>query len=385
MAQFIDLIVPTRQSLFVQRRRAMLIISRVRMVAGAFALLTPLWMPVDLVMFDSPLGVYLALLRAGATAAFAGIVFAFRKAESMHAAHLALAWLLAIPTVFFLVSQPLLSQFEIVQPAAQVVASGYAYLPFVMLAGLSVFPITALEGVVLATPLLAAYLFITLADLQIMSFSSHLGALWLLILLSMVATLSGMSQLHFMLQLVAQASHDGLTRAYTRRVGEEFLDQQFSQSQRNDTPLAIAFVDLDKFKTINDAFGHEEGDNTLRNAAAALRRMLRRGDILIRWGGEEFLVVMPSTDCGGARKAVLRLRNFGLGNRPDGVPQTASIGVAERGADAIQTWPEMVEKADQRMYMAKQTGRDRAIVCGNEVIIERKAPDEAESFPAAAD
>ncbi len=369
LSQFHDLLFPGHQSPLVQRRRALLIISRVRMVAAVFGLLTPLWIPVDLWIFDSPLGLYVSVLRAAATLAFAGLALSFRHSESMASAHRSLAFLLSIPTLFFLVSQPVLAKFHIDGQAQQVIAAGYAFLPFVMVAGLSVFPITAVEGVMLAVPLLVANLVVAFMGYQVLSFASHLGALWLLTLLAVVASLAGMSQLHFMMQLVSQASHDGLTKAYTRRVGEELLDLQFHLAQRNGQPFTLAFIDLDNFKSINDKFGHEEGDNTLRQSAHNLRRILRRADILVRWGGEEFLVVMPNTDAAGAKTAIQRLRDVGLGNRPDGTEQTASIGVAERLADSCGDWTMLVERADQRMYSAKQNGKDRVVLVGDEVMI----------------
>ncbi len=368
MAEIFDLLMPTRQSAFVQRRRSLLILSRVRMVAATFAVLTPLWIPVDLYIFETALGMYLAALRVLASIAFVLLCLSYRGADSVTVARWGLVWLLAIPTVFFLISHPLLAQFAITDPAQQVIAAGYAFLPFVMVAGLSVFPITFFEGVALSTPLLVAYLLTGVLGYQLLPFASHLGAQWLLLLLATVATLSGMSQLHFMSQLVDQSSHDGLTRAYNRRVGEEMVIQQFMAANRANASLALAFVDLDNFKSINDRYGHEEGDNTLRAASTALRRVLRRGDILIRWGGEEFLAVMPNTDPEGARIATARLREAGLGLRPDGKPVTASIGIAERVADQCESWNELVERADQRMYIAKQSGKDRVISIGDQLI-----------------
>ncbi|MBF0305414.1 MAG: GGDEF domain-containing protein [Alphaproteobacteria bacterium] len=367
-AEVRDLFLPGDQSPLVQRRRALLIISRVRVVAAVFTLLTPLWIPIDLLIFEPNLGAALTGLRVLATVAFVALAMAFRHSESMASAHRALAWLLSIPTVFFLVSVPLLGHFEIDGEAQQVIAAGYAFLPFVMVAGLSVFPITALEGAMLAGPLWMAKLAVTLSGSHVLSFSSNLGALWLLALLAVVATLAGMSQLHFMMQLVSQASHDGLTRAYTRRVGEELLDLQFNQAARAGLPLTVAFIDLDDFKGINDRFGHEEGDDALRRAATALRKMLRRGDILVRWGGEEFVVVMPGADSEGAMAAVARLREAGLGDRPDGKRQTASIGLAERLGDGAAEWETLVDKADQRMYVAKQSGKDRVVRREDEVV-----------------
>lgn len=373
MSEIFDLFLPTRQSAFVQRRRSLLILSRVRLVAATFAVLTPLWIPVDLIIFETTLAMYLAALRVMASIAFVLLALSYRGSDSVAVARWGLVWLLTIPTVFFLISHPLLAQFAINDPAQQVIAAGYAFLPFVMVAGLSVFPITALEGALLGLPLVVAYFLTGVLGYQLLPFASHLGAQWLLLLLAMVATLSGMSQLHFMSQLVDQSSHDGLTRAYNRRVGEEMLVQQFVTAMRSKIPLSLAFVDLDNFKSINDKYGHEEGDNALRTASTSLRKVLRRGDILIRWGGEEFLAVMPNTDPAGAAIAIARLRSAGLGMRPDGRPLTASIGVAERIADGTESWNELVERADHRMYAAKQSGKDRVIGCGDVLLAETAA------------
>jgi len=88
---------------------------------------------------------------------------------------------------------------------------------------------------------------------------------------------------------------------------------------------------------------------------------MRRGDALVRWGGEEFLLLMPNTDIVHARQAMERLCASGLGLRPDGKPLTASIGLAETLADHCIQGEQLVEIADQRMYHAKQQGRNRIV------------------------
>jgi diguanylate cyclase (GGDEF)-like protein len=133
--------------------------------------------------------------------------------------------------------------------------------------------------------------------------------------------------------------------------------------------MAVAFFDLDKFKSINDTFGHEEGDKALKTLADKLREGLRRGDILVRWGGEEFVAILTDTNPEGAKIMLERLRVAGFGVRPDGAPLTASIGVAERTADNVSDWPQLIELADQRMYEAKRTGRDRAVLPGGDVMV----------------
>jgi diguanylate cyclase (GGDEF)-like protein len=170
-----------------------------------------------------------------------------------------------------------------------------------------------------------------------------------------------MSQLAFMLALVRQAIRDPLTGVFSRYSGEEMLELQFTNAQRSDTPLSVAFIDLDYFKDINDQFGHEAGDQALLTMTDTVCRHLRRGDLLARWGGEEFLLIMPSTDVQQAQSAILRMRSLGFGMRPDNTPLTASIGLAERMMDQSKDWKALVDLADQRMYQAKQGGRDQVV------------------------
>jgi len=358
--QLRDLMHPRRHTTLIQRRRAVLIHSRVRMVAAAFALLTPLWIIIDVMIFDWPLWGWLAGLRIVASASFGALALGYRVTDDIGSAWRGLALLLAVPTFFFLFSHPVLNERE-VEGIAGAIGSGYAFLPFVMVAGLSVFPITAVEGLLFALPMLAAHLGAGLYGSLVFPFPHYLGALWLLALITVVATLAGMSQLHFMMALVDQASHDGLTGAFGRRIGEELLRIQFSHAQRSNQPLTLVFVDLDNFKQVNDRYGHDEGDRVLRDSAESLRAVLRASDILVRWGGEEFLVVLPNTGTDGALVAVERLRARGLAQRPDGTVQTASIGIAEFTEEYPVDWETLVEMADHRMYVAKQNGKDRVV------------------------
>lgn len=359
--QLRDLMVPVGHTPLIQRRRAVLIHSRVRMVAAAFAVLTPLWIVIDVAIFGWPLWGYLAGLRLVASGAFGVLALRYRISDEMPSAWRGLALLLAVPTVFFLLSHPMLNEKDVGE-AATAVAAGYAFLPFVMVAGLSVFPLTAVEGILFALPLLLAHLFAGVYGSLVFPFPSYLGALWLLVLIMVVATLSAMSQLHFMMALVGQSSHDGLTGAFSRRIGEELLRLQFAHALRAEMPMALVYFDLDNFKGINDRFGHDQGDRVLRGAAESIRGMLRQSDVLVRWGGEEFLVIMPNTPRDGALIAAERLRIKGFGRRPDGAAQTASIGIAEHLADRTPDWEKLVELADHRMYLAKQNGKDRIVV-----------------------
>lgn len=92
-----------------------------------------------------------------------------------------------------------------------------------------------------------------------------------------------------------------------------------------------------------------------------MTRQLRTGDILARWGGEEFVIIMPNTAAAKAAVGLERTRAAGFGQRPEGGPLTACIGIAERSADRVDDWSMLVDLADARMYEAKQSGRNRIV------------------------
>ena len=351
---------PHQHLTLLTRRRATMIVNRVRLFAFLFAVLTPLWSVVDLVVFPFPLWLNLALMRLLAGAAFASLVLNYRPNGELLDAYRAMALLFAIPTVFYIASYTVLGHFQLIGISAAI-GAGYAFLPFVLLAGLSIFPLTLLENLVIASPILIAQFIAGVMRWNSMDWPSFAGAFWLLVLLTGVSALAGMSQLTFMIALVRQAIRDPLTGVFSRRSGEEVLELQFTIASRSNTALSIAFVDLDHFKSINDQFGHDAGDKALLDMTSLVSRKLRSGDMLARWGGEEFLLIMPNTDLLQAHAALLRMRSIGFGMRPDNTPLTASIGFAERKADQAADWKTLVDLADQRMYQAKQGGRDRVI------------------------
>lgn len=342
------------------RRRATMIVNRARLFALLFAVLTPLWSVVDLVVFPFPLWINLAMMRIMACAAFASLVINYRPSGDLFDAYRAMALLFAIPTVFYVTSYTVLSYYQLTGISAAI-GAGYAFLPFVLLAGLAIFPLTLLESVVIASPILIAQAFAGSLRWTTLDWPSFAGAFWLLVLITGVATLASMSQLAFMIALVRQAIRDPLTGVFSRRSAEEVLDLQFTIAERSDAALSVAFIDLDHFKGINDGFGHEMGDRALIDMAAVVNGNLRHGDMLARWGGEEFLLIMPDTDLTQAHAALLRMRNVGFGTRPDQTPLTASIGIAERDADQVSDWKTLIDLADQRMYQAKQGGRNQIV------------------------
>jgi diguanylate cyclase (GGDEF)-like protein len=354
-----------------ETRRTTMIASRVRLVAGLFALLTPAWIVIDVMFFPREVWQQIVIARVAASVAFGLTFVAANRLTEMKDAYRVLAMLLAIPTSFFLFTYQHMAHFQLhgVQAAF---SNGYAFLPFVMMAGLSIFPLTMLESVLFASPMLGMQLISAIMNWPVLDWPSFVASFWLLMLITSVSTLAGLSQLAFIIVLVRDAIRDGMTGCFSRQSGEELIELQFIISTRSNNPLTVAFIDLDHFKSVNDTFGHDAGDSVLINAAEAIKSHLRMGDMLSRWGGEEFILIMPNATAPMACKALQRVRQSGFGTRPDGKPITASIGVAERMRDAAGEWQKLVELADQRMYQAKQGGRDRIVGCAE------PSPDETE-------
>lgn len=343
-----------------EKRRTMVIVSRVRIVAALFALLTPLWIVVDVAAFEWEVWYPLVIARIAATIAFALIAFLANRMNSMSDAYRILAMLFLVPTAFFLFSYQHMAQFDL-HGIQQAFSTGYAFLPFVMLAGLSIFPLTLVENLAFISPLFIMQGVAGVMRLPVLDWPTFAASFWLMALIAGVAVLAGLSQLAFIIVMVRESIRDRMTDCFSRQSGEELLELQFNIVKRTGAPLALAFIDLDHFKQVNDTYGHEAGDVVLATAARSLQSQLRLGDMLVRWGGEEFLLIMPNTTAAQASLALERVREAGLGMRPDGTPITASIGIAERCEEQSDYWPALVEIADRRMYRAKQAGRNRII------------------------
>lgn len=146
---------------------------------------------------------------------------------------------------------------------------------------------------------------------------------------------------------------DGLTGLPNRRSLDGLLPRELARAERDDRPLSVAILDLDRFKAYNDEHGHPAGDRLLKRVAAGLASCLRASDFCARYGGEEFAVVMPSCSAESALDAIDRMRAA----MPSG--QTYSAGVATW--DGLETIDALVKRADGALYEAKEAGRARTI------------------------
>ncbi len=162
-------------------------------------------------------------------------------------------------------------------------------------------------------------------------------------------------------QLKVLATRDELTGLLNRRAGTDRLKHEIERARRNGVTFALILLDIDHFKSINDRFGHDQGDQVLREVSDMLRDRGRKVDAVSRWGGEEFAIILPGTDRAGGRKfAVELLENMRTITMPNGESLSASFGVVDWCREDSAT--ELVKRADRLMYKAKNAGRARVEV-----------------------
>jgi len=166
-----------------------------------------------------------------------------------------------------------------------------------------------------------------------------------------------------------QATHDGMTGLLNRTAVLQALDNEAARAQREGHPLALLIADFDHFKAVNDTYGHLAGDAVIREGARRMKSVVRRYDALGRYGGEEFLMVLPGCDAVAAHAQGNRLR-AAIAAEPFEVAGaflrvTCSVGVASRLNPAITEVDALIREADLALYQAKDGGRDRVEACGS--------------------
>jgi len=168
-------------------------------------------------------------------------------------------------------------------------------------------------------------------------------------------------------QTITLANTDALTGLYNRHYLNAHLDNLISRAQTGKRPLSLMIMDIDHFKSVNDKHGHDAGDAVLKQAAGVVRASARSSDLVARFGGEEFVVVMPDTTREAAHETAERLRaeiEAASFNLPDGnvLRKTISIGVSVLKTEERDTGDSLIKRADEAMYKAKNGGRNRVVL-----------------------
>ena len=165
---------------------------------------------------------------------------------------------------------------------------------------------------------------------------------------------------------VRLAAQDALTGVANRRALMLALERELAYAARQRTPLSLLMLDIDHFKKVNDQYGHLAGDHVLRHVVGVLAQRQRAQDVLGRYGGEEFMLLLPGTDVAGAQQLAQQLRQAVQAAPADWAGQqiavTVSVGIAAVRAGQSRNWETLLQAADQALYRAKDNGRNRVEV-----------------------
>lgn len=172
-------------------------------------------------------------------------------------------------------------------------------------------------------------------------------------------------------QLERLASTDALTKVHNRRYFVEMFDLEWAKCERFHHDMGLIILDVDHFKSVNDTWGHPEGDRVLVEIAQALSRSLRKVDMIARYGGEEFAVLLPSTDLKGTKLVAEKLRaevekSVVVGSGSDKQRHvTISVGVSHTPTTpGVNNAEDLIHRADEALYRSKERGRNRVTVSG---------------------
>jgi diguanylate cyclase (GGDEF)-like protein len=185
------------------------------------------------------------------------------------------------------------------------------------------------------------------------------GLLWLIGVVGIVVAVSNLEKAH--LRIITLVNTDSLTRLANRRFFIDLLDKAMAFSKRHEQALSVIMADLDNFKSINDTYGHQAGDQVLAAFGQVMQASIRQEDLAARFGGEEFILMLPGTTIEDATILAERLRESleNLAFPPLKTRVTASFGIAQyRPDDTIET---LVKRADEGLYAAKAAGRNRVM------------------------
>ncbi len=221
----------------------------------------------------------------------------------------------------------------------------------------------SIENKVYAKYMLVSCLTVCLCAYVQYTFLMHLPMRWIdFIIPVLVGSFFGflLARIFVLHQELAEAAHDPLTNLWGRRHFNEIFRQEVETSNRYGQALSLIILDIDDFKRVNDGHGHNAGDVVLKELAAVLRNNQRGSDIYARWGGEEFLVLMPGTSLEDAIITAERLRKA-IENAPFSYvhKMTSSFGVTEYKSESDNdSFNKMLQRADRALYQAKQKGKN---------------------------
>lgn len=339
--------------------RAEYINKRIRVLAFAFCFLALLWVPID--YFTLPTEVFLPILamRLIYSALYLFLGLWSTKLQSLGRAHIRLFLFLTISLVFYVVTLAIFGK----NMQEQGYLAGYSFLPFLLAALLAIFPLSIIEATIFSGIIVSTFIAIKYLSGTLFSFSTF-EDIWLLMLLAGIAMWAQLAQLYMLLRLYREATRDTLTGLVNRRVLTKWTEVEMRRAEVDGTPLSVLLFDLDRFKRINDKYGHLTGDAVLQSFAKILEEEVFDSNFLGRYGGEEFLAILPENEIGSAIEMAERIRLAchdvtTKGLEGESVSFTVSVGVSQflPGEDSSS----LLNRVDKCLYQAKALGRDQVV------------------------
>ncbi len=335
--------------------RAEYIALRMRFMTAFYAISAPLWIPIDYLLlspehFTSMIIPRLTLMTVLLLLGF----FSLRKLNSIQI-HVTLALNIMAAAIFYAASMLILSR-----GAGENFIAGYGLMPFMMISMLGIFPLTLGWGIALIAIVVGIHLGLMASLGQLMT-ANTANFFWVLLVLSGISLWVQSSQLLMLMRLYRESTRDPLTGLINRRVLMKRLMTEIGQIRQGGPSFCIQMFDLDRFKRINDNHGHLVGDKVLQTAASVIQKGLRKNDIVARFGGEEFVAVLPACKSGEAIAIAERIRQscndvHVFADNGERLQLSTSVGVTEyENGEAIEV---TLNRVDESLYRAKKLGRN---------------------------
>ncbi|WP_158020636.1 GGDEF domain-containing protein [Salinivibrio sharmensis] len=332
--------------------------SRLCVLCYVWAALTIAWSPADfLFLADKTAAAQLSLQRLLLAGMLITIGYAVNRANNLKSAKLGLVAMVLATNAFYLSASHTLGF-----PTDNAAFSySYTLLPIIQIVMLTIFPLTMRESILLMSITLICHLWVDSFS-GTMTSPDNIASYWLQTVIAFMVVWSQLSQLHMILRLYRQATLDPLTGIYNRRMLLQLAMRALAVSEERHSPFSVLLLDLDKFKRINDKWGHYAGDVVLQSFTRTVQERLRKADIFGRFGGEEFIVFLPK--CNGEITAQIAERLLGEIREMDvyidesrtPLKVTASIGLSTlQPGDTLSS---LIERADSALYQAKAEGRN---------------------------
>lgn len=338
--------------------RAEYMMLRLRFMAVFYAVTVPLWIPFDRMLLRPEHAAALVMPRLLLAAFLLLLGCLTLRKLTIRQIYVSLALTFVAPGVFYFASMLILDH-----DAGEPVLAGYRLMPLLMVSMLGVFPLTLAWGAALIGITVAPYLALEVVSGRLMT-ADTANMLWVLLMLGGISLWIQSSQLLMLLRLYRESTQDPLTGLINRRVLMKRLDSEIERPGKEKMSFCILMFDLDRFKRINDNYGHLTGDKVLKTTANILQQGLRERDIIARFGGEEFVAVLHGCKSHEAIAVAERIRaschaTQVMAPNGDSIQLSTSVGVTEyEPGEAIEV---ALNRVDESLYKAKELGRNRVV------------------------